>query len=214
MRVSSGEFDAIEEAGLLSVKLSDASFGMASGAAFLRASLLRSCSKSLHLVVRISTVSLRSFFSVASRVILSLQASRSTLRFSFSKSSGFIARVALCLGRALEDGFGGGFIETLDGAIEVNGWNTCDDVPGAGKMEDIVGRGVIGLADGVADNEEGDPQVNIGGGTTNGATENIEEATEPVDADDNGGSREELQVKVGGGTNKGDTETCRDEVGG
>ena len=70
-------------------------FGMAVGAALLVAALFLSSSSSLQRVVRISTVSLRSFFSVASLLISIRQASRSTLRFSFSNSSGVRARVGL-----------------------------------------------------------------------------------------------------------------------
>ena len=184
------------------MKFVDVSLCMASGAAFLSASLLRSCSKSLHLVVRISTVSLRSFFSVARRVILSLQASRSTLRFSFSKSSGFIASVALFLVWALEEGFGGGFIVTVGGAVEVNGGNMFGELTGAGKLDDTDVRGVIGHVGGigVADcgGGSGDPQENIWGDA----------------ADDKGGGIEVAQVNVGGGTNNGDTETCWEEDGG
>ena len=69
--------------------------GIALGAAFLVAVLFLSSSNSLQRVVRISTVSLRSFFSVASLLTSSLQASRSTRMFSFSNSSGVRASVAL-----------------------------------------------------------------------------------------------------------------------
>ena len=69
--------------------------GIALGAAFLVAALFLSSSKSLQRVVRISIVSPRSFFSVASLFISSLQASRSTLIFSLSNASGVSARVAL-----------------------------------------------------------------------------------------------------------------------
>ena len=72
----------------------EVALGIAFGAAFLVAWLFRSSSKSLHRVVRISTVSLRSFFSVASLFISNLQASRSTRIFSFSNSSGVRANVA------------------------------------------------------------------------------------------------------------------------
>ena len=70
-----------------------AAFGIASGAALSTAALLRCSSRSLHLFVRISTVSFRSFFSEANFVASRRQASRSTLRFSFSNSSGERARV-------------------------------------------------------------------------------------------------------------------------
>ena len=69
--------------------------GIASGAAFLVAALFLSSSKSLQRVVRISTVSPRSFFSAASLFNSYLQASLSTLKFSFSNSSGVRASVAL-----------------------------------------------------------------------------------------------------------------------
>ena len=69
--------------------------GMAFGTMFLVATLLRCSSSSLHRVVRISTESARSFFSVATLASSSLQASRSTLKFSFSNSSGVRARVCL-----------------------------------------------------------------------------------------------------------------------
>ena len=68
---------------------------MAAGAALLVAVLFLSSSSSLHRVVRISIVSLRSFFSVASLFSSKRQASRSTFRFSFSNSSGVRAREAL-----------------------------------------------------------------------------------------------------------------------
>ena len=66
-------------------------FSKALGAAFSRAFLFRSCSRSLQRVVSTSTVSARSFFSVASSVIFIRHASRSTLRLSLSKSSGLRA---------------------------------------------------------------------------------------------------------------------------
>ena len=67
--------------------------GIAVGAAFMVAALFLSSSSSLHLVVRISIVSARSFLSVASLANSSRQASRSTFRFSFSNSSGVSAKV-------------------------------------------------------------------------------------------------------------------------
>ena len=67
---------------------------MAAGAALLVAVLFLSSSSSLHRVVRISIVSLRSFLSAASLFSSIRQASRSTFRFSFSNSSGVRAREA------------------------------------------------------------------------------------------------------------------------
>ena len=69
--------------------------GIAFGAIFFVATLLRCSSSNLHRVVRISTDSARSLFSVATFASSDLQASRSTLRFSFSNSSGVRARVCL-----------------------------------------------------------------------------------------------------------------------
>ena len=66
--------------------------GIAFGAADSVACLLRSSSSNLHRGVRISTVSDRSFFSVASLLISIRQASRSIRMFSFSNSSGERAR--------------------------------------------------------------------------------------------------------------------------
>ena len=65
---------------------------MALGATVSVACLLRSSSSSLQRVVRISTVSARSFFSVASLLTSMRQASHSILMFSFSSSSGESAR--------------------------------------------------------------------------------------------------------------------------
>ena len=87
------------------------SFARASGATFLRADLFLSCSRSLHLVVRMSIVSVRSFLSVTSSVIFRRQASRLTLRFSFSNSSGVRAGPFALLFLAI------GFVLETDGAI-------------------------------------------------------------------------------------------------
>ena len=98
---------------------------VAAGTAFLRASLLRCCSRSLHRVVRISTVSSRSFFSEAKSVIFSRQASRSTLRFSFSNSAGVRARVCgLLLFLALVGGFGAGGTGAVTDAEDIVGSDT------------------------------------------------------------------------------------------
>ena len=98
---------------------------VAAGTAFLRASLLRCCSRSLHRVVRISTVSSRSFFSEAKSVIFSRQASRSTLRFSFSNSAGVRARVCgLLLFLALVGGFGAGGTGAVTDAEDIEGSDT------------------------------------------------------------------------------------------
>ena len=86
------------------------------GAASLVAALLRSSSRSLHRVVRISTVSSRSFFSVAILVNSARQASRSTLRFSFSNSSGVSASVLVLHFFNLSFGFTGGGAGALDTA--------------------------------------------------------------------------------------------------
>ena len=121
MRVSSGELDVAGFVAVMVFAISGVSFARASGAAFLSASLLRSCSRSLQRVVKISTVSLRSFFSVASKVIFSLHASRSTLRFSFSKASGSKARVCFDFGLVLGGAFGGARTEFVVGAADVKG---------------------------------------------------------------------------------------------
>ena len=102
----------------------------ASGAAFSRAFLLRSCSRSLQRVVNTSTVSARSFLSVASSVIFNRHASRSTLRLSFSKSSGLRAGdfdLVFFWAGAFVLQVGGMTAETVRGAFAVS----CD-VNGAG----------------------------------------------------------------------------------
>ena len=85
IRASSGELAEAAGVGVAGGVL--VSFASASGAAFLSADLFLSCSRSLQRVVKISTVSLRSFLSVASSVIFKRHASRSILRPSFSNSS-------------------------------------------------------------------------------------------------------------------------------
>ena len=69
------------------------SFGNALGASLIAAALFLSSSRSLHRVVRISILSVKSFLSVASFASSSRHASRSIFRFSFSNSSGVNARV-------------------------------------------------------------------------------------------------------------------------
>ena len=111
IRASSGDVDILgqviageicEEGFDEGVAFSGEALGIAWGAAFLVAALLRSSSSNLQRVVSICIVSVRSFFSVASLFISRRQASHSTFTFSFSKSSGVSARVALffltCLG--------------------------------------------------------------------------------------------------------------------
>lgn len=69
--------------------------GIALEATFKVAALFLSSSSHLHLVVRISRVSARSFFSVASLANSRRQVSHSTFRFSCSNSSGESAKVFL-----------------------------------------------------------------------------------------------------------------------
>ena len=121
------------------------SFGNALGAAFSAAALFLSSSRSLHRVVRISTVSVRSFLSVASFASSSLHASRSIFRFSFSNSSGFNARVLFfpfltCLVfRAGSDCETDGSDRDALGDGKGRGVSDCDNMGGGGDKEGSTG---------------------------------------------------------------------------
>ena len=128
IKVSSEEVDVVGCSDVVDGLTGDSLEGMAWGAAFLAVTLLRCSSRSLQRAVSISTVSARSFFSVASNASSVLQASRSTFRFSFSNCSGVKASVSLTFlpGFGLE-GATKGIVDRSEEVVVVEVFEDCDD---------------------------------------------------------------------------------------